>query len=134
RQRGPQAGCGDRRNADRVRRAIRRARRRPRATTDSRSRRARSRPPPPASAPPASPRGGKPNRRSSNPMLTQLTFENNVSGVNIIIVDIRRTTMNVVVVAVTTLLTLAAGPVLAVGFEQVTVPDPDGPPLEAGIW
>jgi predicted dienelactone hydrolase len=67
-------------------------------------------------------------------MLTQLTFENNVSGVNIIIVDIRRTTMNVVVVALTTLLTLAAGPALAVGFEQVTVPDPDGPPLEAGIW
>jgi predicted dienelactone hydrolase len=42
--------------------------------------------------------------------------------------------MNVAVCALATLLTLAAAPVLAVGFERVTVPDPDGPLLEAGIW
>jgi predicted dienelactone hydrolase len=42
-------------------------------------------------------------------------------------------TMNVAV-ALATLLTLAAAPALAVGFERVSVPDPDGPPLEAGIW
>jgi predicted dienelactone hydrolase len=29
---------------------------------------------------------------------------------------------------------LAAGPALSAGFEQVMVPDPDGPPLEVGIW
>jgi predicted dienelactone hydrolase len=32
------------------------------------------------------------------------------------------------------LLALAAAPALAAGFERVTVPDPNGPPLEAGIW
>src|SRR5271166_4616368 len=48
--------------------------------------------------------------------------------------DIGRRTMNVAVGALVTLLTLAAAPALAVGFERVTVPDPDGPPLEAGIW
>jgi predicted dienelactone hydrolase len=32
------------------------------------------------------------------------------------------------------ILMLAAAPVLAAGFEQATVPDPEGPPLEAGIW
>ena len=31
-------------------------------------------------------------------------------------------------------LMLAATPALSAGFERVTVPDPDGPPLEAGIW
>jgi predicted dienelactone hydrolase len=31
-------------------------------------------------------------------------------------------------------LMLAAAPAFAAGFERVTVPDPDGPPLEAGIW
>ena len=29
---------------------------------------------------------------------------------------------------------LAATPAFSVGFVQVTVPDPNGPPLEAGIW
>jgi predicted dienelactone hydrolase len=29
---------------------------------------------------------------------------------------------------------LATPPALSAGFERVTVPDPDGPPLEAGIW
>jgi predicted dienelactone hydrolase len=42
--------------------------------------------------------------------------------------------MKVAVAAFGMLLTLVAAPALAVGFEQVTVPDPDGPPLEAGIW
>jgi predicted dienelactone hydrolase len=42
--------------------------------------------------------------------------------------------MNVAVGALAMLLTLAAAPALAAGFEHVTVPDPDGPPLEAGIW
>jgi predicted dienelactone hydrolase len=42
--------------------------------------------------------------------------------------------MNAVVAALGTLLTLAAAPAFAVGFERVSVPDPDGPPLEAGIW
>src|SRR5450755_306726 len=31
-------------------------------------------------------------------------------------------------------LMLAATPALSAGFERVSVPDPDGPPLEAGIW
>jgi predicted dienelactone hydrolase len=31
-------------------------------------------------------------------------------------------------------LVLATAPALAVGFEQVMVPDPDGPAIEAGIW
>jgi predicted dienelactone hydrolase len=42
--------------------------------------------------------------------------------------------MNIAVAALATLLTVVAAPALAVGFERVTVPDPDGPPLEAGIW
>jgi predicted dienelactone hydrolase len=29
---------------------------------------------------------------------------------------------------------LGATPALSAGFDQVTVPDPNGPPLEAGIW
>src|SRR6516165_4270875 len=29
---------------------------------------------------------------------------------------------------------LGATPALSAGFEQVTMPDPAGPPLEAGIW
>src|SRR6202041_835915 len=29
---------------------------------------------------------------------------------------------------------LATPPALSAGFERVTVPDPDGPPLEAGMW
>ena len=39
-------------------------------------------------------------------------------------------------IAITALaaLMLAATPALAVGFERVTVLDPEGPPLEAGIW
>src|ERR1700733_2298807 len=39
-------------------------------------------------------------------------------------------------IAIATLgaLIMAATPALAVGFEQVMVPDPDGPPLEVGIW
>jgi Prolyl oligopeptidase family len=41
--------------------------------------------------------------------------------------------MNVAFTAVTTLM-LAATPALSAGFERVTVSDPDGPPLEAGIW
>jgi predicted dienelactone hydrolase len=31
-------------------------------------------------------------------------------------------------------LMLATTPALAAGFERVTVPDPDGPPIEAAIW
>jgi predicted dienelactone hydrolase len=31
-------------------------------------------------------------------------------------------------------LMLATAPARSAGFERVTVPDPDGPPLEAGIW
>jgi predicted dienelactone hydrolase len=42
--------------------------------------------------------------------------------------------MNLAIAALGTLLTLATAPALAVGFERVAVPDPDGPPLEAGIW
>jgi predicted dienelactone hydrolase len=41
--------------------------------------------------------------------------------------------MNFAVTALGMLL-LATAPALSVGFAQVTVPDPDGPPLEAGIW
>jgi predicted dienelactone hydrolase len=41
--------------------------------------------------------------------------------------------MNIAVAAVGALI-LATTPALAVGFEQVMVPDPDGAPLEAGIW
>jgi predicted dienelactone hydrolase len=39
-------------------------------------------------------------------------------------------------IAATTLATLvlATTPALSAGFERVTVADPDGPPLEAGIW
>lgn len=36
--------------------------------------------------------------------------------------------------AVMATLLLATAPALSAGFERVTVPDPDGPPLEAGIW
>ena len=32
------------------------------------------------------------------------------------------------------ILTLAATPALSAGFEQVMVPDPDGAPIETGIW
>jgi predicted dienelactone hydrolase len=46
--------------------------------------------------------------------------------------------MNMTVAALGTMMLgtmmLAATPALSVGFEQVMVPDPDGPPLEAGIW
>jgi predicted dienelactone hydrolase len=41
--------------------------------------------------------------------------------------------MNLAVAALG-LLMLATTPALSVGFVQVMVPDPDGPPLEAGIW
>ena len=41
--------------------------------------------------------------------------------------------MNFAVIALGMLL-LAATPAFSVGFTQVMVPDPDGPPLEAGIW
>jgi hypothetical protein len=41
--------------------------------------------------------------------------------------------MKVVAVTLATLM-LASTPALSAGFERVTVPDPDGPPLEAGIW
>src|ERR1700730_12829835 len=61
-------------------------------------------------------------------MLTQLTFGCNVSDVNI-----RRYTMNVAITVVATLM-LATASALAAGFERATVPDPDGVPLEAGIW
>jgi len=37
-------------------------------------------------------------------------------------------------VAALGMLMLATTPALSVGFAQVMVPDPDGPPLEAGIW
>jgi predicted dienelactone hydrolase len=39
-----------------------------------------------------------------------------------------------VAVSVLGIALLGATPALAAGFEQVTVPDPAGPPLEAGIW
>jgi hypothetical protein len=38
------------------------------------------------------------------------------------------------IVAALGMLLLATVPVLAAGFAQVAVPDPNGPPLEAGIW
>src|SRR5229473_6869137 len=41
--------------------------------------------------------------------------------------------MNFAVAAFGTLM-LATAPALSAGFERVTVPDPNGPPLEAGIW
>src|SRR5476651_2128998 len=62
-------------------------------------------------------------------MLTQLTFECNVSGDNIG----RRIAMKIAAMTLATLM-LAATPALSAGFERVSVPDPDGPPLEAGIW
>src|ERR1700733_1527235 len=39
-------------------------------------------------------------------------------------------------IAIATLgaLIMAATPALAVGFEQAVVPDPDGAPLDVGIW
>jgi predicted dienelactone hydrolase len=62
-------------------------------------------------------------------MLTQLTFECNVSGDNFGGVQ----AMKIATAALATLL-LTTTPALSAGFERVTVPDPDGPPLEAGIW
>ena len=41
--------------------------------------------------------------------------------------------MNIAVAGLGVVL-LGATPALSAGFEQVTVPDPAGPPLEAGIW
>ena len=41
--------------------------------------------------------------------------------------------MNVAVAALGILM-LVTTPALSAGFERVMVPDPDGPPLEAGIW
>jgi predicted dienelactone hydrolase len=41
--------------------------------------------------------------------------------------------MKIAVTALATLM-LATAPALSAGFEHVTVPDPDGPALEAGIW
>jgi predicted dienelactone hydrolase len=41
--------------------------------------------------------------------------------------------MNILFAALGTLL-VATAPALSVGFEQVMVPDPDGAPLEVGIW
>jgi predicted dienelactone hydrolase len=41
--------------------------------------------------------------------------------------------MNIAVAALGTLI-LATTPALSAGFERVTVADPNGPPLEAGIW
>jgi predicted dienelactone hydrolase len=41
--------------------------------------------------------------------------------------------MKLAATALATLM-LAATPAHSAGFERVTVPDPDGPPLEAGIW
>src|ERR1700736_5269075 len=61
-------------------------------------------------------------------MLTQLTFKRNVSDVNI-----RRYPMNIAI-AILGALIMAATPALAAGFQQVTVPHPQGPPIGAGIW
>jgi predicted dienelactone hydrolase len=47
--------------------------------------------------------------------------------------NIRRCLMNLAV-AVFGILMLTATPALSAGFERVAVPDPNGPPLEAGIW
>jgi predicted dienelactone hydrolase len=41
--------------------------------------------------------------------------------------------MNLTAATLATLI-LTTMPALSAGFERVTVPDPDGPPLEAGIW
>jgi predicted dienelactone hydrolase len=41
--------------------------------------------------------------------------------------------MNIAAATLATLM-LATTPALSAGFERVTVPDPDGPPLDAGIW
>jgi predicted dienelactone hydrolase len=41
--------------------------------------------------------------------------------------------MKIAATALATLM-LTATPAFSAGFERVTVPDPDGPPLEAGIW
>src|ERR1700761_3519506 len=38
------------------------------------------------------------------------------------------------VIATLVVLTLAATPAVAAGFQQILVPDPNGPPLEGGIW
>jgi predicted dienelactone hydrolase len=42
--------------------------------------------------------------------------------------------MNFATAAVLAIVVLGATPALSAGFEQVTVPDPNGPPLEVGIW
>src|SRR5215831_7492745 len=49
------------------------------------------------------------------------------------LLPIRRHLMKVAVAALGILM-LVTTPALSAGFERVTVPDPDGPPLEAGIW
>jgi len=41
--------------------------------------------------------------------------------------------MNLTAATLATLI-LTTMPALSAGFERVTVTDPDGPPLEAGIW
>src|SRR5258708_17693502 len=61
-------------------------------------------------------------------MLTQLTLGRNVSAVNI-----EEAAMNFAVAAFAIAM-LGATPALSAGFEQVMVPDPDGAPLEVGIW
>src|SRR5262249_9838968 len=50
-----------------------------------------------------------------------------------VLLPIRRHPMNVAVAALGILM-LVTTPALSAGFERVMVPDPDGPPLEAGIW
>src|SRR5215471_2089891 len=50
-----------------------------------------------------------------------------------VLLPIRRHPMNVAVAALGILM-LVTTPALSAGFERITVPDPDGPPLEAGIW
>src|SRR5580693_10524696 len=61
-------------------------------------------------------------------MLTQLTSRCNVSAVNM-----QEAVMNFAVAAFAISM-LAATPALSAGFEQIMVPDPDGAPLEVGIW
>src|SRR5580704_19651255 len=61
-------------------------------------------------------------------MLTQLTSRCNVSAVNM-----QEAVMNFAVAAFAIAM-LAATPALSAGFEQIMVPDPDGAPLEVGIW
>jgi predicted dienelactone hydrolase len=61
-------------------------------------------------------------------MLTRLTSRINVSAVNI-----WEYIMHVAAAGLAIVL-LGATPAFSAGFEQVTVPDPGGVPLEAGIW